>query len=246
MILAGLFTSETDTIVPKWNWHKSSQARVFPSEISTNVPKWDWHDCSQLTQARLFPNDTGTIVRKWDSHNCSQVKLARLFPNDTGSTAPKWHWHDCSQEDFDFLICILFSSLFFGTILHKWVSLGNNCVVYQDYGTWSSAVLFRKSGPYITTKHNNKKFKILFWVILKKKSASSIHFKRNISEKWTHILPKQMVVMLRNCWYVCEARCFFSYFKLKIGWSRFQLQIYTWIWIWWFEYIIEAATGGVL
>ena len=121
--------SETGTIVPKWDWchcSKVTLAKLFPRETDTVVPKRDWHDCSQGRLAQLFPNNTGIIVPKWHWHGCSQVRLVRLFLSETGTIAPKWHWHNCSQVilDFDFLIYTLFCSLFFGTILHYWVSLG--------------------------------------------------------------------------------------------------------------------------
>lgn len=72
-----------------------------------------WHDCFKMRLAPLFPsitgrivpNETGSIFPKWDWLDCSQLRLAR-------------GWYDCSQGDFDFLVCILFSSLFIGTILH--------------------------------------------------------------------------------------------------------------------------------
>ena len=133
--------SDTGTIDPKWNWcdcYQVKMARLFPSNTGTIIPSWHWHNCLQVRLAQLFPSYTGTIALKWHWHDCSQVTLAWLFPSDTGTIVPKWHWHHCCQVDFDFLICILFCSLFFGMILHYWVSLGKSCAMYQSYSAWSS------------------------------------------------------------------------------------------------------------
>ena len=53
-----------------------------------------------------------------DSHNWSKVALEWLLPSDAGTIVPRWHWRDCFQVYFDFLLCILFCNLLFGTILH--------------------------------------------------------------------------------------------------------------------------------
>ena len=73
----------------------------------------DWHDCSHVILVHLFPCDTGTVVTKWYWDNCSQVTVAKLFPNDTDTILLKRYWHSYSQVCFDFLICILFCSLFY-------------------------------------------------------------------------------------------------------------------------------------
>ena len=110
---------------------------MFPSETCTFLPKWHWYNCSQVRLAQLFPSETVTIFSKWVWYDYSEKTLTRLFLSDTGMILPKWHWHDCPQVDFDFLICILFCSLFFGMILPQWVLLGSNCAMYEGYGTWS-------------------------------------------------------------------------------------------------------------
>lgn len=64
--LAWLFSNDTGTIIPKWNWRDYSQvkaARLLPSETDTVVPQWVWHDYSKLRLARLFLNET--FVPKW-------------------------------------------------------------------------------------------------------------------------------------------------------------------------------------
>ena len=98
-------------------------AWLLPSDNGMIVPKWHWQNCSHFILARSFPSAIATIV--------SEKTLARLFPSDR-------HYHDCSQVDFDFLICILFCTLFFGTNFHQWVSVENICAIYQYYGTWSN------------------------------------------------------------------------------------------------------------
>ena len=113
-----LLSSESSTIVPKWYWHDCFQVRLtwlFPNETGTIVPKWHWHDCSEVRVIRLFPSKTGMVIPKSGWHDCSQVTLERFSPSDASTIVPKWRWHNYSQVEFDFLIYILFSSLFIDT-----------------------------------------------------------------------------------------------------------------------------------
>ena len=116
-----MLQSVTGTTVPKWD--------------GTIFLKWGWHECSQLYLAQLFPSEAGTIVPKWDWAQLFPSETGKLFPSETGTIIPKWDWHSCSQVDFDFVICILFCSLFIGTILHYSDSLVNNPAMYQGYDT---------------------------------------------------------------------------------------------------------------
>ena len=79
--------------------------RLFSSDTGTVVPKWDWHNYSQVRLAQLFSNDTGTIASEWDWHVCSQVTLARLFPGGSGLYNLYFVlqfvlWHDSSLVSF--------------------------------------------------------------------------------------------------------------------------------------------------
>ena len=89
------------------------EIHLWRTELMTKLKcQWDWHDCSNVILVHIFPCDTGTVVTKWHWDNCSQVTLAKLFPNDTDTILLKWYWYNYSQVCLDFLICILFCSLF--------------------------------------------------------------------------------------------------------------------------------------
>ena len=107
--------------VTKLNWQDYFQVKL------AQLLKWHWHNCSQVKLAWLFPSDNGTTVpkRHWYNcsqviHDCSQVRMAWLFLSDTDMIVPKWHLYNCFQVklaglfSFDFVICVLFCSLFFG------------------------------------------------------------------------------------------------------------------------------------
>ena len=144
MTLAWLFVSDTGTIVPKWQWHDCSQMTLtllFPSETATIAPKWHWHNCSQVTMTRLLSGETCTIVPKWRWHDWSQVSQARLFPNETQLFACETD--TITSNGILTLICIFFSNLFIGTILHWWVSVEKNRAMYQDCGIWSTRYVWK-------------------------------------------------------------------------------------------------------
>ena len=64
-----------------------------------------------------------------------------------------------------------------------------------------------------------------FWVFLNKKIVFLLHFKKGGFKNSKHILPRQALAMLHSCLNVCNSRCLFHNFNLKLGRSIFLLRI---------------------
>ena len=87
-----------------------------------------------------------------------------------------------------------------------------------------SRVLFSKEGqpPNITKNITFKQEGTLFLII---KTVSLLHFKKGSLKILTHTLPRWAPVMLHSCWNVCNSRCLFHNFSLKIALSRFPFPV---------------------
>ena len=129
-------------------------AQLVPSETGTIVLKWHWHDYSH----------------GWNWHGYPDVRIVQLFLSDADKIVTKSDQHDCFEVGFDFLSCILFSNMFFVTILQWRASLGKDCLIYQYYDTWSHTFFIDST---METKSLNQ-----YWALI------NLSLKKSICKVW--------------------------------------------------------------